>query len=65
MVSDCPLGGATFDAHISATFIVALHCLHLERNAGLRRDRRMVYALCHNPQSSQGYSVHRSKVGLI
>ena len=55
MLQECPLGGATLDALLCSLYrllvklFVALHCLHLETNAGLLRDRRMVYALDHNP----------------
>ena len=44
--------------HYSAAFIGclcsqfgALHCLHLETNVGLLRDRRMVFALDLNPHA--------------
>ena len=55
VVHECPLGVATFDAHISEAFnwmfvqpFVALHCLHLEMNVGLRHDR--LNCLCTTPQ---------------
>ena len=54
---ECPLGGTTFDALLCSLYwlfvepLVVLHCLHLKTNTGLRRDRRWVYALDHNPHN--------------
>ena len=45
VLHDYPLGGAIFDALLRSLYLlivshfVVLHCLHLETNAGLLRDR--------------------------
>ena len=55
VLQECPLVGGTLYAQLCSLYrpfvqlFIVLHCLHLETNAGLLRDRRMVYALDHNP----------------
>ena len=77
VLQECPLGGTTLDALLCSLywlFVYCLvHCLHLETNAGLLRDRRMVYALDHNPhvhlcfimtQEAVVLDMHRQVLGI-